>query len=205
MIEDTDDGFGVAEIGERNPRNLAIAQLIVAAPETSVERDRFKTINAALMAVIEKLLVEVDAYLDYTRAGDTDSGMDDAADAVKSIIDKAKEIQPVVELPQEAWAEYSIQDWMYDVANWNTELGYKDWVAYKFEIDKTGIGRLWWIAEDDQEAQEMQADLIAKGCTILAADKRSDDGRHDITFSLPKAKANEMLGYEVEEEEWLID
>ena len=33
VIEDTEDGEGIVEIGERTPRNLEVARLIAAAPE----------------------------------------------------------------------------------------------------------------------------------------------------------------------------
>lgn len=64
---------------------------------------------------------------------------------------------------------------------------------------------MWWIADNDAEAVEMKADLEAKGCKIVKDKKEDESERHHIIFSLPKAKANEMLGYQVEEEEWLVD
>lgn len=33
IIEDTEDGYGIAEIGKRNKRNIANAHIIAAAPE----------------------------------------------------------------------------------------------------------------------------------------------------------------------------
>lgn len=81
---------------ERTGENIAViydktnGPLITAAPETAAERDYLKKRNAELVAAIRGLLVEVDAHLDYTRAGDTDRGMDDAADVVKTVLAKVE-------------------------------------------------------------------------------------------------------------------
>lgn len=81
----------VADFGKIDlPETEANARLIAAAPETATERDRLKNLNAELVTAIKGLLVEVDAYLDYARAGDTDRGMDDAADVVKMVLTRAE-------------------------------------------------------------------------------------------------------------------
>lgn len=72
-----------------------------------------------------------------------------------------------------------------------------------FHENLPGWGQIWWVAENDKEAGEMQRDLLARGCRIVSSDKNSGDDRVSVVFALPKATASRMLGYEVEEEEWL--
>jgi len=63
---------------------------------------------------------------------------------------------------------------------------------------------LWWSAENQAEADEWVADLTAKGCIIEKVDPQQGRPQVDVIFSLDPTKAKEILGYEPEEEEWLI-
>jgi hypothetical protein len=66
-----------------------------------------------------------------------------------------------------------------------------------------GTDQLWWIAENEAEAEKWLRDLTDKGCTLVKKETRQDDGRVDVVFRLNKARALEALGYLPEDEEWL--
>lgn len=66
------------------------------------------------------------------------------------------------------------------------------------------LGKLWWTAENQQEAEKWKADLEAKGATNFELTPQRDGStRVDVLFSVEKERAKEILGYEVEECEWL--
>lgn len=66
-----------------------------------------------------------------------------------------------------------------------------------------GTDRLWWIADNEAEADEWLKDLVSKGCTLVKKEAHAEGGRVDLVFSLNKARAIEVLGYVPDEEEWL--
>lgn len=111
---------------------------------------------------------------------------------------------PLLKITPEMMAEWPRDEWKQDVASGDTSLGYEDWVAHNVESENNPIGQLWWIADDEADEKKMIADLVAKGCTILKVQEYEGMKQRDIIFSLPKAKASEMLGYQVEHEEWLV-
>ena len=88
-----------------------------------------------------------------------------------------------------------------------------EWEVFSCERDvkteqtaqkEPAIGRLWWIAEDQQEAQSMKRELGEKG--VLLVELKPQGGgssRVDVLFSIDKALASKILGYEVSDEEWL--
>lgn len=66
-------------------------------------------------------------------------------------------------------------------------------------------GVLWWTADDAAEAEKWRADLTAKGIGPFKLAPQADgSGRIDFFFGIDKTKANALLGYEVDEEEWLV-
>lgn len=68
------------------------------------------------------------------------------------------------------------------------------------------LGRIWWAADTPQEAERWQADYLAKGASNVELKPR-DDGTSlvDVIITLDRARANEILGYQVEEEEFLTE
>lgn len=66
-----------------------------------------------------------------------------------------------------------------------------------------GDDRLWWIAEDAAEADRWVTELTAKGCTLIKREENIDRPRVSVVFSLNKNRAQEVLGYQPEETEWL--
>lgn len=65
------------------------------------------------------------------------------------------------------------------------------------------VGHIWWRAQDQAEADAMKADLLAKGVIEVRVSQPDVSGMHDVFFSLDRDHANEILGYEVEDEEWV--
>lgn len=70
------------------------------------------------------------------------------------------------------------------------------------KIKEEEVGLLLWTA-DGQSVDATIYVLEAKGCEVVSVDKDENTGKFNIILSLPRAHANEMLGYEVGEEEWL--
>ncbi len=67
------------------------------------------------------------------------------------------------------------------------------------------IGTLWWSADDDAEAKQWVQDYTAKGASNFKfMDPDPSTGVIGVTFDLPKGKANEILGYTPDDEEWLV-
>lgn len=68
-----------------------------------------------------------------------------------------------------------------------------------------GMGRMWWIADNQEELDQWKREWEGKPITVISVNGEGHEGstRMNVIFELEKAKANELLGYEVEEEEWL--
>lgn len=66
------------------------------------------------------------------------------------------------------------------------------------------MGRLWWIADDDAEFRVDVERLTNAGARVVRVDS-NDAPRIGYVFELDRAKAREILGYEPDSEEWLID
>lgn len=66
-------------------------------------------------------------------------------------------------------------------------------------------GKLWWIAENDDELQEwVDQYFMQDGVSVLnLARLPKDDGRIQVVFELEKLHARRLLGYTPEKEEWL--
>lgn len=71
-------------------------------------------------------------------------------------------------------------------------------------LQSTATGRIWWSAENLAEAQKWQSDLTAKGASVELRPE-SDREVVDVIITLERARANEILGYEVDAEEWLLE
>lgn len=69
---------------------------------------------------------------------------------------------------------------------------------------KALTGKLWWCADNDIEAAEWKADLLSKGALNVEIKETPDRATRDVIITLPLANANSIVGYTIEEEEWLI-
>lgn len=65
------------------------------------------------------------------------------------------------------------------------------------------VGKMWWFANSQTEADATKADLLAKGVIDVELGKANERGVIDVIFSLDRDRAREILGFEVAEEEWL--
>jgi hypothetical protein len=65
------------------------------------------------------------------------------------------------------------------------------------------VGKMWWFANSQAEADATKADLLAKGVIDVELGKANERGVIDVIFSLDRDRAREILGFEVAEEEWL--
>jgi len=65
---------------------------------------------------------------------------------------------------------------------------------------ETGTGRLWWIANSEQELESWKPKLDQ--CTVIKIERHTPT-QIDVVFELEKAKALEILGYQPDTEEWL--
>lgn len=65
------------------------------------------------------------------------------------------------------------------------------------------VGKMWWFAENQADADGMKADLLAKGVIDVELGVPDDNGRIDVIFSLDRDRAREILGFPVANEEWL--
>ena len=74
--------------------------------------------------------------------------------------------------------------------------------AGDFWAEYTGIGKIWWSAENLAEAQQWEAALTAKGARVELRPE-SDRAIVHVIITLERARANEIFGYEVGPEEWL--
>ena len=71
------------------------------------------------------------------------------------------------------------------------------------------VGRLWWTADNKAELEEWKKNWSGKPIRIVKTEKQSERynlpgcEKIDVIFELPVDQANELLGYGVEESEWL--
>lgn len=64
------------------------------------------------------------------------------------------------------------------------------------------MGEVWWIAGSLPEAQRWEAELTAKGAKVEIKPEEDRPAVH-VIITLDCARANEILGYEVGDDEWL--
>lgn len=68
------------------------------------------------------------------------------------------------------------------------------------------IGKLWWSADSQAELdQELTGRLSHPDVKVLKVEQEEDRPIIHYVFSLPVEKAEEILGYVPDEEEWLIE
>lgn len=91
-------------------------------------------------------------------------------------------------MPMDDWASRSLRP---DIARAHAVAG-----------GGSSIGKIWWCADNMDEALQWQADLTAKGAQV---ELKPEDDRPivDVIITLDCGRANEILGYEVGVEEWL--
>lgn len=71
------------------------------------------------------------------------------------------------------------------------------------------VGRLWWIADNEAELEDWKKNWSGKPIRVVKTEKQSERynlpgcEKIDVIFELPMDQASELLGYEVEESEWL--
>lgn len=68
--------------------------------------------------------------------------------------------------------------------------------------DPSAVGEIWWIFDTAEELADWKK-AVGDGVTIIS--ERTDQVFEviHVTFEIEKAKANQVLGYEVGEDEWL--
>jgi len=67
------------------------------------------------------------------------------------------------------------------------------------------IGRLWWSADNLKEALQWQSECLAKGAVAVELKPENDRAVVDVIITLDKSTANNVVGYDVEPEEWLTE
>ena len=66
------------------------------------------------------------------------------------------------------------------------------------------LGTLWWTADSPQEALEWVRIYLERGAVSVKVDAPRDANRLDVFIELDKARAQEILDYVPDEEEWLV-
>ena len=64
-------------------------------------------------------------------------------------------------------------------------------------------GKIWHNADSLAEAEQWKVDLLAKGAIHVELKPETDRSIVSVIITLDRSRANEILGYEVAEEEWL--
>lgn len=65
-------------------------------------------------------------------------------------------------------------------------------------------GKIWWIADNLVEAKKWEAELVPKGASV----ELKPEAGHvpvDVIITLERDRAAEILGYAVDDEEWLVE
>lgn len=152
--------------------------------------------------------------------GYTEEGIDDAEDISNAeLIAAAPDLLAERDRLREVNAELidalsRMEEWVEEIDDedsrvpidirWQASAALKKARAFGMSASvEDGIGRLLWKADDLKHAKTTAYVLESKGCEIVSIDKAQDCDRYYVIISLPKAHANEILGYEVGEEEWL--
>ena len=66
-------------------------------------------------------------------------------------------------------------------------------------------GRIWWSADNKEEAEKWKADYLAKGAISVELKPDTDRPIVDVIITLERSRARAILGYEPEAEEWMIE
>lgn len=70
--------------------------------------------------------------------------------------------------------------------------------------DAPVMGRLWWSADNIEEARHWETCYTSKGAQVKLIPE-DDRPIVDVLITLERSKAKEIMGYDVEEHEWLIE
>lgn len=65
-------------------------------------------------------------------------------------------------------------------------------------------GTLWWSADNMEEAKAWEEKYLGLGADKVELKPDTNSERVQVLITLNRGRANEIMGYEVEEEEWLI-
>ncbi len=78
-----------------------------------------------------------------------------------------------------------------------------DAISDEAGIPSTGAGKIWQIADNAIEAEQWKTELLAKGADHVELKTEINVEQVDVIITLDRARATEILGYDVEESEWL--
>lgn len=67
------------------------------------------------------------------------------------------------------------------------------------------LGRVWFTADDANEALTWQLEYMFKGAAFVRLEPEEDRPQVHVFITLDKSQAKEVLGYTPDEEEWLED
>jgi len=70
--------------------------------------------------------------------------------------------------------------------------------------EPTSLGTLWWNADHIQEARAWATSFLARGAEDVVLKPERDSERVTVLITLDRSRANEIMGYEIENEEWLV-
>jgi hypothetical protein len=68
----------------------------------------------------------------------------------------------------------------------------------------TPLSTLWWCADNIAEAQAWKQEYEGKGAYVTIAPPNQWGAQIDVLISLERKDAMQVLGYQPDEEEWLI-
>jgi len=70
---------------------------------------------------------------------------------------------------------------------------------------KTEVGTLWWHFDNKTEAESWIAENKERGVSNIRIQNRPDSSIVEVIFDIEKDRVQDVLGYEPEEDEWLIE
>lgn len=73
------------------------------------------------------------------------------------------------------------------------------------QIMNVRLGRLWWCADNIEEAQQWKCDYMAKGAIAVDLKPEQDRAVVNVILTLDMSTANDVVGYEVQPGEWLAE
>ncbi len=101
---------------------------------------------------------------------------------------------------------HAAEDNEIDVSKVCEDMGWREPSAERQASAGTEYGSIWHIADSAAEAEKWRKKYLANGATSVRIEAHPDrSGRHDVVIRLARERANEILGYEVGEEEWLTE
>lgn len=67
------------------------------------------------------------------------------------------------------------------------------------------VGRLWWSADNMEEAQQWQREYMEKGALAVELKPEDDRAVVDVIITLTVSTASKVVGYEVQPDEWMTE